>query len=268
MRIAVVNQKGGVGKTSTAVSIAAGLAMASHRVLLLDLDGQASASVALGIGDEERTPGTPDVFLEHTPIRDAIRATSLPNLAIVPSDERMYAADVRLASAIGRDQRLAKALRPLGDAYDHIIFDCPPGFGVTMAAAVIAADALLVPVAPEALAIEGLAKLHRSLDQIRSALEIPLPILGYVITMASPGERATRELIAGLRDALGDAVCTTVIRRNVSLKEAPSHGLPIYIYAPESAGAQDYATLVVELVERMRGTRPAFPQTVAAGGPV
>lgn len=262
MRLAVVNMKGGVGKSTTATSVAAGLAMAAAkrarpkgadgagRVLLVDLDGQASTSVSVGIPRDQRAPGAPDLFIDERPVAECIRGTAVPGLDVICSDDRMYSADVRLASEYGRELRLRDGLAPVTESHPWQLLDCPPAFSVTMAAALVAADALIVPVAPEILAVHGLARLEETLAKMRRALKLEIPVLGYLLTMAAPRERATRELMEQLRARYGDLVFETVIRRSVSLKEAPAHGQTVYEYDPRGAGASDYAHLVVEISQR------------------
>lgn len=265
-RIAVVNFKGGVGKTTTAVNLAAGLAREGQRVLLVDLDGQANASFGLGIPRDDLTPSVAAVVLEGRPLTEVVRETEVERLSLVTADPALYGADAALASTLARETRLAKALRAVADRYDVAVFDCSPALSVVTANALLACDVALIPVVPEYYAVEGLATLEDTLDQLREAVERPIPVLGVVLSRVTAGERATAELVAAIRAHYGPVVFDTPIRKNIRLSEAPSHGRDILAYAPDSPGAKDFRALTGEVLGRLAafGAGKGVPQPPAA----
>lgn len=250
-RIAVVNFKGGVGKTTTAVNLAAGLARSGKRVLLVDLDGQANASLGLGVARDDLTPSVAAVMLEGRPMSEVIRATGVDGLSLVTADPALYGADSTLASKMGRETRLAKALRGVADRFDVAVFDCSPALSVITANALLACDTVVVPVVPEYYSVEGLATLEATLDELREAVERPIPVLGVVLSRVTAGERATAELAAAIRAHYGPVVFDTPVRKNIRLAEAPSHGRDIIGYAPDSPGGKDFRALTAEVLARV-----------------
>ena len=259
-RVAIINFKGGVGKTTTAVNLAAGLARAGNRVLLVDLDGQANASLGYGVPRDELTPSIAAVLLEGQPMRDVIRPTATEGLSLVTAESSLYGADSTLASTMARETRLARALRPIDDLFDVAIFDCSPALSIVTANALLACDVAIIPVVPEYYAVEGLATLEATLAELREATERPIPVLGVVLSRVTTGERATAELVAAIRAHYGPLAFATPIRKNVRLSEAPSFGQDIFAYAPESPGAQDFGALSTEVGERLAALRSEAPQ--------
>jgi chromosome partitioning protein len=250
--LALVNAKGGVGKTSAAVNIAAGLVERRRRVLLVDLDAQGSASLSVGLKRAELEPGTAAVLLDGRPIRQAIRRTYIERLDILPGSLALASADLNLADVAGREAVLRAALAPIRGEYDLVIVDCPPSLGLLTVNALKAADAYLVPVPPEYLALEGLVNLTEAVERIRAGMGQVAALLGIVLSAVDRRLRVTGELVELIRGHYGDQVCKVEVPVNVKIKEAPSFGRTVLDYAPGSAGAAAYRELVGEVLHRMR----------------
>ena len=250
--LAITNQKGGVGKTTTAINLGATLASAGRRVLILDLDPQGNASTGLGQDAANRGATTYDILLGDARMAQATVRTGVDNLSIIPSSVDLSSADVELVDDKGRARRLREVLARDGarDAYDHILIDCPPSLNLLTVNALAAADAVLVPLQCEFFALEGLSQLLRTIREVRQALNPELAIEGVVLTMFDGRNNLAKQVADDVRGNLGDVVFETLIPRNVRVSEAPSYGVPVTIYDPNCAGSLAYAALAKELVER------------------
>ena len=253
--IAVVNQKGGVGKTTTTINVATALAAAGKRVLVIDIDPQGNASTGFGINRATRERTSYDLLLGDATLAETAVATRIPGLSVVPSTVDLSGAEVELVATEGRMHRLDRAL---ADApHDFIVIDCPPSLGLLTLNALIAADSLLVPLQCEFFALEGLTQLLATVEQVRSRFNPQLTILGVVLTMFDRRNRLSEQVAADVRACLGAQVFETVIPRNVRLSEAPSHGLPALLYDHGCAGSSAYIALARELLGRVPATRAA-----------
>ena len=255
--IACANQKGGVGKTTTVVNLATYLALAGDSVLVIDLDPQGNATSGFGLDRSEIGHSVYEAIIENAKVADFVVPTSVANLAIVPSSISLAGAEVELAPLPQRERRLARILTELVSAYDYIILDCPPSLGLLTVNALTAADAVVIPIQCEYYALEGLSQLIATINLVRNHLNPDLAIKGVVLTMYDPRTNLSAEVDAEVRKYLGSTVFETIIPRSVRLSEAPSYGLPIALYRPDSKGAEAYAALAAEL--RLRDGRPSHP---------
>ena len=247
----VINNKGGVGKTTTTVNVAAGLARLGRRVLLVDLDCQASASLSLGVGRGDLEPSSAAVLFGQVPLHEAIRTTPVPGLDLLPASMELASADLRLAQSRRRATRLAEVLRPARAEYDHILIDCAPSTSLLNVNAIVAADTLLVPLSPSYLSVEGLVSFGETIRRIRTAMGAIAPILGMSLTMVDPDAPDAQKVIKAVRARFGGKVFKTAIRPCQALEEAPESSQTIFDYAPDSTGAEDYAALAHEVSDRL-----------------
>lgn len=254
--LAVVNQKGGVGKTTTAINLATALAACQKKVLVIDLDPQGNASTGLGVPRNNRENDSYSVLIGASPISEAITQTDVPRLSIVPSSVHLSGAEIELVTMEDREFRLREALvRHLAagrNTYDYILIDCPPSLGLLTLNALVAADAVLVPLQCEFYALEGLSQLMRTIERIRQAFNPDLEIQGVVLTMFDRRNNLSLAVAEDVREHFGDKVYRTVIPRNVRISEAPSHGLPVIVYDMRCSGSQAYIHLASEVMKRER----------------
>ena len=248
--IAIVNQKGGVGKTTTAVNLSAGLAMAGHSALLIDMDPQCSATSGVGIRLTQEEASTYDVLLGQSTAENALKKTMLPSLQAIGASQDLIGAEIELVNVEKREERLKSALSSLRWRYEFIIIDCPPSLGLVTLNALTSADSLLIPVQCEYYALEGLTALISTIGLVREQLNQEIDIEGLLLTMYDGRNTLCRQVAADIREHFAKKVFETLIPRNVRLSESPSYGLPALLYDPASKGAVAYAELAKEVAAK------------------
>ena len=260
--LAIANQKGGVGKTTTAVNLATALAACGKRVLIVDLDPQGNATTGLGLIGRQKRKGISQVIIEGAPLAETIMETLVRGMDLAPSSVELVGAEVELVSGVRREYRLSDALQGVVDEYDYILIDCPPALGLLTLNALVAAHAVLVPLQTEFYALEGLSHLLRTVERVKRAFNPALEIQGIVLTMVDRRNNLSEMVAKDVRAHLGNKVFDTVIPRNVRVSEAPSHGKPVLLYDMRCAGAQAYIHLAGEMLRRERKT-PMRPVLVS-----
>lgn len=248
--IAIINQKGGVGKSTTAINLSAALGEMGKQVLLVDLDPQGNATSGLGIEKGQLSVCVYDVLLNDVPIQDAIIPDVCPGLDLVPATINLAGAEVELVSEMARENRLKDAVGTMRGRYDYIFIDCPPSLGLLTVNALVGADKLIIPIQTEFYALEGVTKLLESMKRVKSRLNPSLDIFGILLTMYDGRTTLSRQVAAEVRNYFTDQVFETIIPRTVKLSEAPSYGMPIIQYDPSGKGAAAYKELAKEVVNR------------------
>ena len=265
--ICIVNQKGGVGKTTTAVNLSAALGLAGHATLLIDIDPQASASSGVGLTKADGVPTSYEVIMGEQPATAAIRPTSVERLSVLASTRDLIGAEIELVPMIAREHRLTEALRSVRGTYDYVIVDCPPSLGLLTINGLTAADSVLVPLQCEYYALEGLSALLETVELIRQRLNTVLVIEGLLLTMFDTRNSLCHQVVEEVRQHFPREVFETIIPRNVRLSESPSHGLPAVVYDPTSRGAEAYKSLAREIIERKRtGHTRSVKENEVGGG--
>ncbi|MGJ0512328.1 ParA family protein [Methylocystis sp.] len=259
----LANQKGGVGKTTTAINLGTALAAVGEEVLVIDLDPQGNASTGLGVDRHQRTISTYDVLLGESSLADAIIATAVPRLSIAPSTLDLLGVELEIANDKDRAYRLKRAFAELAADHDderrysYILIDCPPSLNLLTINALASSDAVVVPLQCEFFALEGLSQLLSTVEQVRQTLNQKLSIHGVVLTMYDPRNNLANQVVADVRRFMGDKVYQTMIPRNVRVSEAPSHGKPVLLYDLKCSGSQAYLKLASEVIQREKRLRAA-----------
>ncbi|MFY9571865.1 MAG: ParA family protein [Blastocatellia bacterium] len=249
--IAIANQKGGVGKTTTTINLGATLAVADMKVLIIDADPQGNSTSGLGLRGKSRSSFY-QALIMNEPLANLALDTELPNLKVIPSEKTLVAAEIELVDLPEREFKLRSLLRPVIANFDYVLIDCPPSLGLLTLNALAAADSVLIPIQCEYFALEGVSELWDTLVRVRRSINPTLAVEGFLLTMFDERTNLSAQVMSDLRDFLGSQVFTTIIPRNVRLAEAPSHGKPIILYDIRSKGAESYVRLAKEVINNVK----------------
>jgi len=264
--LAFANQKGGVGKTTSAVNMASCLAAAERRTLLIDLDPQGNATSGLGIGKHDLTRSVYDVLVHRTPLKEVVLPTQLSFLDLAPSNTQLVGAELELVSVFARENRLANAIEALRNDYDYVVIDCPPSLNLLTINALTAADGVVVPVQCEYYAMEGLSELVKTIQLVQEHLNPRLQIEGIILTMYDTRNNLARQVASEVRNFFGEKVYESVVPRNVKLSESPSHGKSIILYDVHSKGAKSYLEVTAELLvgkKQQNNVHNSYPEAAS-----
>lgn len=259
--IALSNQKGGVGKTTTAINLATALAACGNRVLVVDFDPQGNTSTGFGIDKRGLTASSYSLLMGESDLQSTTIGTQVPGLWLVPSTIHLSGAEVELVPIMARENRLKDALQSASEIYDYVFIDCPPSLGLLTINALVAATDIMIPMQCEFFAMEGLSQLFKTIELVRKNLNPHLEMLGVLLTMFDKRNNLAQQVVNDVREHLGDKVFDTIIPRNVRLSEAPSHGAPGLIYDVRSPGSQAYIRLAAELMQRLAAPAIAAAQS-------